>query len=42
MESIVGVDEKVYGPFSANDVVILPNITAQILVDNNKAGLIDL
>ncbi len=42
MESIVGVDEKVYGPFLAKDVVILPNITAQILIDNNKAGLIDL
>lgn len=37
---MVGIDGKVYGPFLANDVVILPNITAQILIDNNKASLI--
>lgn len=39
---IIGIDEKVYGPFLAKDVVILPNITAQILIDNNKAGLINI
>ena len=37
---MVGIDGKVYGPFLANDVVILPNITAQILIDNNKASLV--
>ena len=37
---MVGIDGKVYGPFLANDVVILPNITAQILIDNNKANLV--
>lgn len=42
IDSFMGIDEKVYGPFIANDVVILPNITAQILIDNNKAGLIDI
>ena len=42
IDSFMGIDEKIYGPFIANDVVILPNITAQILIDNNKAGLIDI
>ena len=37
---MVGIDGKVYGPFLENDVVILPNITAQILIDNNKATLV--
>lgn len=37
---MVGIDGKVYGPFLANDVVILPNITAQILIGNNKASLV--
>ena len=37
---MVGIDGKIYGPFLANDVVILPNITAQILIDNNKASLV--
>ncbi|MBQ2961414.1 hypothetical protein [Methanobrevibacter sp.] len=37
---MVGIDGKVYGPFVANDVVILPNITAQILIDNKKASLV--
>lgn len=39
---MVGIDGKVYGPFLANDVVILPNITAQILISNNKASLMKL
>ena len=42
MSSFMGIDQKVYGPFLANDVVILPNITAKILIDNNMAGLIDI
>ena len=37
---MMGIDGKIYGPFLANDVVILPNITAQILIDNNKASLV--
>ena len=37
---MVGIDGKIYGPFLENDVVILPNITAQILIDNNKATLV--
>ena len=39
---IVGVDEKVYGPFNSQDVVILPKINAQIFLDANKAKLIDI
>lgn len=37
---MVGIDGKIYGPFLENDVVILPNITAQILIENNKASLV--
>lgn len=40
INEIVGIDGKVYGPFLENDVVILPNITAQILINNNKATLL--
>ena len=39
---MVGIDGKVYGPFLENDVVILPKITAQILIDNNKASSINI
>lgn len=39
---IVGVDEKVYGPFNSQDVVILPKINAQIFLDADKAKLIDI
>ena len=40
IDEMVGIDGKVYGPFLANDVVILPNITAKILIDNNKASMV--
>ena len=39
---LIGIDGKVYGPFLENDIVILPNITAQILIENNKASLVKL
>ena len=39
---MIGIDGKIYGPFLENDVVILPNINAQILIDNNKASLVKL
>lgn len=39
---MIGIDGKVYGPFLENDIVILPNITAQILIDNDKASLVKL
>ncbi len=37
---MVGIDGKIYGPFLENDVVVLPNITAKILIENNKANLV--
>jgi len=42
INSFVCIDEKIYGPFSKQDVVILPEINANILIDNNKAKLINL
>ena len=41
IDEIVGIDGKVYGPFLADDVVVLPNITAQIIIDSNKATLVN-
>ena len=38
--AIVGVDEKVYGPFKPQDIVRLPSITARIFVDSGKGRLI--
>lgn len=38
--AIVGVDEKVYGPFKPQDVVRLPSITAKIFVDSGKGRFI--
>ena len=38
--AIVGVDEKVYGPFKPQDIVRLPYITARIFVDSGKGRLI--
>jgi len=38
--TIVGVDEKVYGPFKPQDVVRLPSITAKIFVNSGKGRFI--
>lgn len=38
--AVVGVDEKVYGPFKPQDIVRLPSITARIFVDSGKGRLI--
>jgi DNA replication factor GINS len=38
--SIVGVDEKVYGPFCPQDVVILPEANSQIFIKARKGRLI--
>ncbi|MDI6882410.1 MAG: hypothetical protein QMC86_06220 [Methanothermobacter sp.] len=38
--TIVGVDEKVYGPFKPQDIVRLPSITAKIFVDSGKGRFI--
>ena len=42
INSIIGVDEKIYGPFAPEDVVILPKLNADILIDKNKAKLVDI
>ena len=42
INSIIGVDEKIYGPFAPEDVVILPKLNADILIDKNKARLVDI
>ena len=34
VDSIVGVDERVYGPFRPQDLVVLPKINAKIFVKN--------
>jgi DNA replication initiation complex subunit (GINS family) len=34
INSIIGVDEKIYGPFAPEDVVILPKLNADILIDD--------
>ena len=36
VESIVGVDEKVYGPFRPQDLVTLPMVNAKIFFKNRK------
>ena len=42
INSIIGVDEKIYGPFAPEDVVILPKLNADILINKNKAKLVDI
>lgn len=39
---IVGVDEKCYGPFYPQDVVVLPKINAMIFVKNRKGRIIKI
>ena len=39
---IVGVDEKVYGPFRPQDLVIMPNINAKIFVKNRKGRIVKI
>ncbi|WP_296887713.1 hypothetical protein [uncultured Methanobrevibacter sp.] len=40
--SIVGIDEKVYGPFRSQDIVTLPKINANIFVKNRKARFVKI
>lgn len=42
VDSIMGVDEKVYGPFRPQDLVVLPKINAKIFVKNHKARFVVL
>lgn len=39
---IVGVDEKVYGPFRPQDLVTMPNINAKIFVKNRKGRIVKI
>ena len=39
---IVGVDEKCYGPFYPQDVVVLPKINAMIFVKNRKGRILKI
>ena len=42
VDSIMGIDEKVYGPFRSQDIVTLPKINANIFVKNRKARFVKL
>ena len=42
IDSIVGVDEKIYGPFRSQDIVTLPKINANIFVKNRKARFVKI
>lgn len=41
-QSIIGVDEKIYGPFHSQDVVVLPKLNADIFLNSNYAKLINI
>lgn len=36
VDAIIGVDEKIYGPFRPQDLVTLPMINAKIFFKNRK------
>ena len=40
--SIIGIDEKVYGPFRPQDIVTIPKINANIFVKNRKARFVKI
>lgn len=40
IDSIMGVDEKVYGPFHSQDIVVMPKINANIFVKNRKGRIV--
>lgn len=40
--SIVGIDEKVYGPFRPQDLVTMPNVNAKIFVKNRKGRIVKI
>lgn len=39
---IVGIDEKVYGPFRPQDLVTMPNVNAKIFVKNRKGRIVKI
>ena len=42
IDSIMGIDEKVYGPFRSQDIVTLPRINANIFVKSRKGRLVKI
>ncbi len=40
INSIMGVDKKIYGPFKPQDIVVLPDINAEILVKNKMGRMV--
>lgn len=42
INSIMGVDKKIYGPFKPQDIVIMPDINAKILIKNKKGRLVKI
>lgn len=42
VEPIIGVDEKIYGPFYPQDVVVMPKDNAEILIKYRKARLVKI
>jgi DNA replication factor GINS len=42
VSAIVGIDEKIYGPFRPQDVVTIPDMNAQIIVKNKKGRLVKI
>lgn len=42
IDSIIGVDEKIYGPFRSQDIVVMPMINAKIFVKNHKGRIIKI
>ena len=42
VDAIVGVDERVYGPFRPQDIVILPAVNAKIFIKNRKGRIVKI
>lgn len=40
--AIVGVDKKIYGPFFPQDIVVMPNANANIIIKNRKGRLVKI
>ena len=40
--AIVGVDEKIYGPFYPQDIVVMPFVNANIIIKNKKGRLVKI
>lgn len=41
-EAIIGVDEKIYGPFFPQDLVVMPKINAMVFVKNRKGRIVNI